>query len=136
MMRIRVGIIKRWWLGIAVLIFIGAAAPPVLGQACCRCDFSQGGQPASCNTGGIPDQSACEEICSLLNSSFGDFQTCPPGMVDVGCSSEPNTYCDISCAVPAPSAAPVPTTSTGGTLVAVVILVALGGYTLSRRREL
>jgi hypothetical protein len=133
MASIQVGIAKQWWLGIAAALVIGAATPSsMMAQSCCRCDF--GGQPSSCNPG-VPDQAECEEVCVVfLNSTFGDFQTCPAGMVQVGCSMEP--FCQIGCALPTPAAASVPTTSTAGTLVAVSILVALGGYTLSQRRAL
>jgi hypothetical protein len=107
---------------------ISAAAPPVMAQSCCRCDTS--GVPTSCLTGPIPDQAACELAClNLPNELFGQFQTCPPGTVMVQCSQDPSTLCDITCT---PAAAPVPTTSTTGTLLAVAVLVGFGAYRLRR----
>ncbi len=120
--------------GVIVLvawIAIAVAAPAAMAQ-CCRCDFN--GQPSSCNTG-FPDQASCEQTCSELSSTFGQFQACAPGMVWGGCSQDLSTYCDVICVAPAPGVAPAPAMSTIGTFIVVVMLVALGAYTLRRRRR-
>jgi hypothetical protein len=53
-------------------------------------------------------------------------------MVFEGCS-EPS--CDAICGQPTPAAAPVPITSTTGTLLAVAMLVGFGAYKLRRYAE-
>lgn len=132
----RVEIAGWWWAVLAAWLVIAAAAPRVMAQACCRCDI--GGNPGSCNTGGIPNQAVCEEICAQLGSTFGSFQnTCPPGTEFAGCTGPGDPgFCDIICAAATPASMSVPATSTGGTLVGLVGLAALGGYKLARRREL
>ena len=122
---------KGCWLVLVAWVVIGAAAAPVMAQSCCRCDFN--GVPESCNTGSIPDQATCASICeNILHVTFGQFQTCPPGTVIEQCSQDPSTYCDIVCAQATPAAAPAPTTSTTGTLIAVVMLIGFGAYRLRR----
>ena len=124
---------KACWLVLIAWVVIGAAAPSVMAQSCCRCDVS--GVPSSCNTGAIPNQAACESIClSLPNELFGQFQTCPPGMVLEECSQDSSTYCDAVCVQATPAPASVPTTSATGTLIGVTLLIALGAYTLRRGR--
>ncbi len=122
---------KGYWLVLVAWVVIGAAAAPAMGQSCCRCDIS--GVPSSCNTGAIPNQAACESSClSLPNELFGQFQTCPPGMVLEECSQDESTFCDAVCVQAAPAVAPAPTTSTTGTLIAMTMLIGLGGYRLRR----
>ncbi len=126
---------KRWWPVVVVWLVISAAAQPVLGQACCRCD-RDGGTFGSCNTGGIPDQATCEGICASLSEMFGQFQTCPAGMVFGGCSQPPDPPCNAICSPAPPGAAGAPAMSTTGTLLGALMLVGLGAYTLRRRSRL
>jgi hypothetical protein len=131
----RAEIARWWWVVLAAWLVIGAAAPRVMAQSCCRCDI--GGNPSSCNTG-IPDQAICEEVCAKLSSTFGSFQnTCPPGTEFGGCTPPDDpAFCDIICAASAPASVSVPAMSAGGTLVGLGVLVAFGGYRLARRRAL
>jgi len=129
------GAAKRWWLVVVVWLVICAAAPPILGQACCRCDRG-GGTFGSCNTGGIPNQATCEGICASQSEMFGQFQTCPAGMVFGGCSQPPDPPCNAICSQATPGAAAAPAVSTTGTLLGTLILVGLGAYTLRRRSRL
>ncbi len=126
MARRRVGSVRCWWLIAAAWLVIGGAASSAMGQACCRCG-SDGG--ASCNTGGIPNQTACEAICADLKTPFGDFQTCPAGMQIVSCNGA--SFCDIVCQ---PIPVPTPATSKAGALVVMVVLLAVGSYRLRRRK--
>src|SRR5215831_15213289 len=124
------GSILGGWLVLVAWVVIGASAPPVMAQSCCRCDFN--GQPESCNTG-IPDQATCESVCiNVLHQTFGQFQTCPAGTVLQRCSQDEGTFCDAVCAEP-PASAPAPTTSTTGTLIAMAMLLGVGCHTLRRR---
>jgi len=122
----------RWLLGVAAWLLIGAAASPAMAQSCCRCDYSPG-LPASCNTGSIADQATCEGICGFLGVSFGQFQTCPAGMVIERCSQDLSTYCDIACVPASAGSVAAPAMSTSGILVAIGILVGFGGRMLRRR---
>ena len=116
------------WLVLVAWVVIGAAAAPVMAQ-CCRCDNSNGSF-SSCNPG-FPDQASCESLCPTENHSmFGQFQTCPAGMVFNGCS-EPS--CDVICVQPTPAAATAPTLTPFGLLVAAFVLVGTGAFTLRRR---
>jgi hypothetical protein len=120
--------VRCWWLIAVVGLVIVGAASSAMAQACCRCGSGGG---SSCNTGRIPDQATCQQICDDLSTPFGDFQTCPEGMEIVSCSGD--AFCDIVCQ-PAPvGAAVAPATSSAGALVSVVILLAAGGYRLRRR---
>jgi len=104
MARKRVAEMKGRWVVLAAWLFIGAAASPAVGQSCCRCDFN--GNPSSCNTG-ISDHASCEEVCGLLQSTFGQFETCPPGTALERCSGpDGDTFCDAVCGPAAPVAAP------------------------------
>lgn len=123
---------KRWWLVVVVWLVLCAAAPPVLGQACCRCD-RDGGTFGSCNTGGIPNQATCEQICAGQSELFGQFQTCPAGMVWGGCSQPPDAPCDAICTEAPPGVAAAPAMSTTGTVLGTLMLVGLGAYTIRRR---
>ena len=125
-----VAAMKACGLVLIAWVVIGAAAPSVMAQSCCRCDFN--GNPESCNTG-ITDQASCESVCTnILHQTFGQFQTCPAGMVLDHCSQDQSTYCDAVCVQATPTAAPAPTTSTTGTLLAVAMLVGFGVYSLRR----
>jgi hypothetical protein len=123
----------RWMLCVAAWLLIGAAASPAVAQSCCRCDYSPG-SPASCNTGSIADQATCEEICGSLGVTFGQFQTCPAGMVIQSCSQDLSTYCDIACVAAPTGSVAAPAMSTSGIVVAIGILVGFGGRILRRRQ--
>ena len=123
--------LKHGWVVLAAWLFIGAVASPAAGQGCCRCDFN--GVPSSCNTG-IPDQTSCESVCAQLQSTFGQFQACPPGTEWDGCTGPDDPgFCDVRCAAVQPSAAAAPTMSMTGIVIAVAILLGLGSLTLRRR---